>query len=629
MRLLAAISAAIVLTAGTALAQPITGPDSPPVINSAGPDALKCQKTITKMTNLYVKKKMKAMGKCLQQAVPGLCPEQKDTQKIDKARMKAVDKINSDCSDDAAQAALSGFYSTLTDETAISSCALSQVDASADVLIGIIDGIGGTPRDTKARTDCAKELDKQGNKVVSKGLKLMSKCIDKAMKDGVAGDLAPLCVGTHSGGTYTLPTDTKTNAKIDKLIDKAGEGIDKKCDVAGAEGPIGTIADMFACPDAETLQDVKDCLSLAGLDGIWSYMYEILESQYAEPAATLVTPGAGAIGAAVGAALDGDKLLIASGNYAEEITITTDNLSLVGCGAHVDDRPRVIPDGGGTDINGIFAANVDGLHFQSLEVFSWEENGIFVSGAQGVSFRDIVGDGDNFKTVYAVFPVTSDDVLIETSYVKEIIDAGIYVGQSTNIEVRFNVVENNVAGIEVENSQYSRTHNNYATGNSGGVLVFKLPGPPLQLGSDHEVFSNVNISNNAVNIGSGTVGLIPGGTGMIILSVDNSDIHHNLSTFNETFGFALLDQVVINVLVGGMPLPFDPTSPDQTAEGNTVRSNNFNQNGGIPQSPAPFGATMFHGLGDEVGGNHNNCFTANAAGGGAGQFFFSPNDCTP
>jgi parallel beta-helix repeat protein len=538
----------------------------------------------------------------------------------------------------------------------IPSCVLGQHNATSDVLIGIIDGIGGTPRITTSRTACAKEVDKQGNKIVSKALKLMSKCIDKQMKAGTVGDLSPICVGSHSTGTYTPPSDTKTADKIDTLIGKAEDGIDDKCSGLGLEGPIGTIADMFACPDAETTEDVKDCLRLAGQDGIWSYIYEILAQQYSE-AATNVTNGPGNIGAAVAAASDGDKLLIEPGDYAEEIAITTDNLSLVGCGGASGNRPRIIPDGGPTDTNGVFAANVDGLHFQSLELFDWDENGIFVTGAQGVSFRDIIGDGNNFHTVYAVFPVVSDDVLIETSYVKGIVDAGIYVGQSTNIVVRYNRVEDNVAGIEIENSSFARVHNNYATNNTGGLLVFKLPSPPVQLGDHHNIFHNVNISNNEPNVGSGTVGLVPAGTGMIVISTQDSDFHHNWATTNQTFGFAMLDQIVINVLAapttkhcnGGTndgnlctvagdcplgtcdldPLPFDPLSPDQTTHNNTVRSNNFIQNGGNPHSPAPFGATLFHGLGDELGGDHNNCFTANAAGGGAGQFFFTPNDCTP
>ena len=61
-------------------------------------------------------------------------------------------------------------------------------------------------------------------------------------------------------------------------------------------------------------------------------------------------------------------------------------------------------------------------------------------------------------------------------------DAGIYVGQSRNIVVRRNQVEFNVAGIEIENSTDADVYDNMATNNTGGILVFNLPGPPVQDG---------------------------------------------------------------------------------------------------------------------------------------------------
>ena len=51
-------------------------------------------------------------------------------------------------------------------------------------------------------------------------------------------------------------------------------------------------------------------------------------------------------------------------------------------------------------------------------------------------------------------------------------DAGIYVGQSENIIVKNSIAEFNVAGIEIENSYYADVFNNYASNNTGGILVF-------------------------------------------------------------------------------------------------------------------------------------------------------------
>ncbi len=93
----------------------------------------------------------------------------------------------------------------------------------------------------------------------------------------------------------------------------------------------------------------------------------------------------------------------------------------------------------------------------------------------------------------------------------------------------------------------------------------------MQLSNDHEIFNNVSIANNIVNVGSGTVGLIPDGTGMLMLSTDTTSIHHNIITNNNSFGLAVVDQEAINALAGS-PV-FSPTSPDQASFDNDVFDN--------------------------------------------------------
>ena len=48
-----------------------------------------------------------------------------------------------------------------------------------------------------------------------------------------------------------------------------------------------------------------------------------------------------------------------------------------------------------------------------------------------------------------------------------------------------NHVELNVAGIEIENSTNADVHDNTATNNTGGILVFNLPGLEVENGADH------------------------------------------------------------------------------------------------------------------------------------------------
>jgi parallel beta-helix repeat protein len=80
--------------------------------------------------------------------------------------------------------------------------------------------------------------------------------------------------------------------------------------------------------------------------------------------------------------------------------------------------------------------------------------------------------------------------------------AGIYVGQSRQIIVRRNRVEQNVAGIEIENSQYADVYDNTATGNTGGILVFHIPDLPGEDGQHARFFHNQIEGNNTPNFGS-------------------------------------------------------------------------------------------------------------------------------
>ena len=82
---------------------------------------------------------------------------------------------------------------------------------------------------------------------------------------------------------------------------------------------------------------------------------------------------------------------------------------------------------------------------------------------------------DSENGAYGIYPVQSRNILIEGSVAIGAADAGIYVGQSSQIIVRDSRAEYNVAGIEIENSTFADVYENVATNNTGGILVFDLP----------------------------------------------------------------------------------------------------------------------------------------------------------
>ena len=114
-------------------------------------------------------------------------------------------------------------------------------------------------------------------------------------------------------------------------------------------------------------------------------------------------------------------------------------------------------------------------------------------------------------------------MLIEGSVVKGASDAGIYVGQSTNIIVRNNRAEGNVAGIEIENSTHADVYGNTTTGNTGGILVFNMPNLPVPGSKTRVSTEQCRHANNHANFGAegSAVSSVPAGSGVIVNSNDD------------------------------------------------------------------------------------------------------------
>ena len=136
---------------------------------------------------------------------------------------------------------------------------------------------------------------------------------------------------------------------------------------------------------------------------------------------------------------------------------------------------------------------------------------------------------------YGLYPVKTQNVLVEDSVVIGASDAGIYVGQSNNIIVRRNRAEHNVAGIEIENSVNADVYENTATKNTGGILVFNMPNLS-QAGHATRVFKNKVFENNNDNFAAkgAAVASVPAGSGVVVNSNDKVEIFDNDIADNKT-----------------------------------------------------------------------------------------------
>jgi len=137
---------------------------------------------------------------------------------------------------------------------------------------------------------------------------------------------------------------------------------------------------------------------------------------------------------------------------------------------------------------------------------------------------------------YGIYPVQSRNILIEGSVAIGAADAGIYVGQSSQIIVRDSHAEYNVAGIEIENSTFADVYDNVAINNTGGILVFDLPNLEVQGGQATRVFNNRILENNTENFApeGAIVGNVPPGTGLLVLANDNIEVFGNEFADNES-----------------------------------------------------------------------------------------------
>jgi len=273
----------------------------------------------------------------------------------------------------------------------------------------------------------------------------------------------------------------------------------------------------------------------------------------------------------------GDVILLAAGRYA-----FTDGLSLDVAGVTLRGAG---PDATILDFSGQLGSG-EGLLVTATDVvlrgFAVENtrgNGIKSKNADRIVYVDLRVEWTRGPRpengAYGVYPVESQDVLIDRVTVKGASDAGIYVGQSRNIVVRHSTAMLNVAGIEVENCWNADVHDNVARHNAGGILVFDLPDLPQNDGHGVRIFANDASSNDTPNFApkGNIVASVPTGTGVIVMA--SRDVH--------VFANRLGDNATANVMIIAYPRAFTDPVFDPLPRDIVVRDNVHGRAGWAPQ----------------------------------------------
>ena len=182
----------------------------------------------------------------------------------------------------------------------------------------------------------------------------------------------------------------------------------------------------------------------------------------------------------------------------------------------------------------------DDVTLRDFAVENTKGDGIKSKGADNIVYYRVrvawTGGPKETNGAYGIYPVESSGVLIDGCKVSGASDAGIYVGQSKDITVRYSLAEHNVAGIEIENSRNAIVHGNLATRNTGGILIFDLPNLPVMGGGNTVVEGNLVIDNDTPNFApkGNIVAGVPRGTGVMVMANEMVAVRGNVLANNPT-----------------------------------------------------------------------------------------------
>jgi len=266
-------------------------------------------------------------------------------------------------------------------------------------------------------------------------------------------------------------------------------------------------------------------------------------------------------------------------DFTGELSVSVDNVVLRGTGTNGESGTVLRFDNQTTGSQGILATG-NNFVVEDLAVENTPGDSIKAKGSNGVTIRRVrvewTNGPDSNNGAYGLYPVQTRNVLIEDCEVRGASDAGVYVGQSENIIVRRNYVYENVAGIEIENSKFADVYDNETTANTGGILVFDLPGPPVQGGEATRVFNNRIVDNNTRNFApeGNIVGTVPTGTGLMIMANDDIEAFGNVITGNQSIGVLVVSYYINDVFIT-QPADYDPVPEKIYVHDNEMRNNSY------------------------------------------------------
>jgi parallel beta-helix repeat protein len=319
-------------------------------------------------------------------------------------------------------------------------------------------------------------------------------------------------------------------------------------------------------------------------------------------ARTIVVGPSDSIQAAVDQAQSGDRIVVRAGTYHEAgracptepgntcaVVIDKDGVSLVASGQVVLENPGGQDQGFAVAKEGADGAEcltdqtqrIQGALVSGFTVNGFDGDGIFLFC---VDDWTVAGNAVHDNAEYGIFPSHCGSGVVTKNVATGSNDTGIYIGQSHDVRVDFNVAHGNVSGFELENCSNTRMDHNESDGNTAGILTFTNIFLDVKQNVNNRVDHNLIHDNNKPNTcldPTDEVCAVPPGSGLLVLAADDNTIDHNSVFNNDSFGIAVANYCVANNL---SPADCAALDIDPNPDGDHVVQNVASGNG---TSPSP------------------------------------------
>jgi parallel beta-helix repeat protein len=253
---------------------------------------------------------------------------------------------------------------------------------------------------------------------------------------------------------------------------------------------------------------------------------------------------------------DGDTLDLPEGNFMFTKSLAMDGKSNILIRGKGIDKTVLSFKNQAEGAQGFLISNGRNIVLEGFSIEDAKGDNLKINDTRGITLRrirSVWSEGPKTENgAYALYPVLCKQVIIEECIASGSSDAGIYVGQSDSVIIRNNKAFWNVAGIESENSRWVEIYGNEAYENTGGLLVFDLPGL-TQYGHTTKVYKNHVHDNNHENFAAkgNIVASIPPGTGVMILATHNLEMTENKIINNKTVGTGVISYELVVALNEG------------------------------------------------------------------------------